>query len=350
MIYFAPVEDSLSGLICQVPADSLVIFRITVDSCFSTPALLQPRFETWNDGTRNIPDIPVQIQPTYNYLSPGMKHTMSVSLQLPENLPAGTVLRSNLRFSGFKDCLLPVELTLSEKDPSSVLFLEEREFTLPLTGSTPGNASAEDRRMTANIFFTDSVTSLLSGMEALEKIPSRWLVTEIILAIADNGRHLAEKEEMREIIRKLRRTIFYKNGSLVTAGSQILHWLSTTHSITSNLNALSGNQQSEQPRMLYNWEKWIFNLMHEDIEHDAAIKSDIQFEPPQPFEVLLKAIDNKPEKLFLYFIIGLMEISPRLKDVIRQLTNNIPDQEKTDPVDAGGSAADILSEDGSLQR
>lgn len=352
MIYFTPIEEPVPGISCCVPTGALVIFRITLESCFSAPTVLQPRLEVWNNGTEQIPNIPLQVEPLYNYLYPGMQHTISVSFQLPDTLPEATVLRSTLRFSGFKHCSLPIELTLvtKDKDNDNTLFLHERAFKLPLTGAVAASEAGEERRKSGNVFFTDSIMKLLTGMDALEKIPSRWMVTEMILTVADNGRRLAGNEALQDFVTKLQRTIFFKNGALVVAGSQILHWLSTGHGITSNLNALSGKQAADQERMLYNWEKWIINLVGEDIEHAAATKHDVQFEPPKPFEVLLSVIDNKPDKLFLYFILGVMEISPRLKAVIGQIVQRIPEERIVAQSEEKFPVSDVLSEEGSLQR
>jgi hypothetical protein len=180
-------------------------------------------------------------------------------------------------------------------------------------------------------------------------VPGKWLAAELILMLCVKGIQVTKQDENIELIKKLQSTKFFKNGVLIVSGSQIIHWIRVNNSISSGLQAIVGNKNNG---IINTWENLLLNLIENDIEKNKGLsgnQSEIEIQH-EDFGAVLEEIGNEPEKLFLYFLLGLMEVSPSINDVIRQVCAKVQESKIIKEREKKTNSKKVLNERGSLFR
>lgn len=346
MIYFQQIEEDEQKWSYSLPPGANVILHIGLTSALSAPLVVQPTVSKWTGSEKPL-EFVHRFDPVYTYLVPKAHRSLSLSFEVPKDVQPGDEIRARLKFASIKDCSIDIVVSVTSPidDSSFQLFERNEEIQLPLeTGSSNEGAKEEPT------FTNESLMNLMKGIEGFELLPSRWLVAEIILSLCESGYEIAQEPEKQEMIRNLQRTIFFKNGTMIVAGSQMINWLSISTSISSSLRSLTGQSGKGSGRMMQHWEKWLLNMIQADIENMESKGVEVEIDERPSFDVILSKIGGAPDRLFLYFILGVMEISPRIKSVLNQVCQGVPVGEAMDDEDPTQMFADILNEKGSLQR
>ena len=150
------------------------------------------------------------------------------------------------------------------------------------------------------------------------------------------------------LITDLQRTQFFKNGVLVVAGSQLIYWIRINLSLSSSLQLATGSAQTLG--MLQKWEEWFLNLIDKNIEAPDYELANVLFPQEDNQEAVLEKIGSEPENWFLFLVLGLIEISPRLNSIINQIVDKVPKQPVKKPARKGLTQKKVLKEKGSLKR
>ena len=328
-----------------VPLQSIVVLRITMRSAFVAPAVIQPRMDDWvNDSNADILPVHYNIMPAYIYLSPDSSTAITITLQIPVVVKDQDVIRSSIHFSGFQSCTVPIKITLEETNEVADKIYEHKiDLTLPMSDHKKGS------KHTNGVVKPQQVAKVLAGMAALEVLPSKWLVSELVLAMLEKGLIAAEKEENKIFINKLTRTRLFKNGVLVISGSHFIHWTMIGLSVSSGLQGAMGKKE-ENSGMLRIWEQWLLNLAGDDIEAADYESIDTEFPAGNNYEAIVKKIGMEPEKWLLYIVLGLMQVSPRLHTIITQICAQVRDIKPKQSSTKRRKTKKVLNEKGSLQR
>lgn len=352
MITISPVEELPRSFSFSVSPGSLLILRFHITSNFMAPAIIQPKIEEWVNNEGQIISLPTEVNPLYNYLSPRKESTITVTLHIPKSLNPDTEIRTIISFSGYDQCAFDMILRIEAARKGSGPSIEHAiHLTVPPKAPQKINATSENTKETTSetIFTSEYVVKLIAGLTGLEVLPAKWLVSEIILLLCSKGKKSISQGMYNTVIPKLKKTLFFKNASLIVASSQLIQWLKLNASISSGLQAVLGKNEGESLRILKIWEKWLFSLIPKDIEKNIQKDPLLEISSDDNFDAVLEDIGYEPDKFFLYLILGLMQISPRIHEVIVQVSDRIPDspQEHTDP---SHTQNDVLSEKGSLSR
>jgi len=342
MIRFTPIDDTINEISFSLPLKSMLVLRVLLKSNFLAPAVIQPTLNNWiaNDGS--IYPAQYKILPSHVYMSPGAEISITISVQIPEDVEEGSVIHSMIQFSGFKNSSVRIKLNVNGNNVQDHISEHALELTIPMS-------HANERQHDDHVFFRSEQTAKIIGsLTGLEILPAKWLVAELVLAVCERGLHAAEQKETQVFIEKLRRTQFFKNGVLVTASSQFVHWIMISLSISSGLQAVSGSKLKTS-RMLYSWEDWLFNLVDKDIEIPGHA-DNLQYKSEYTNEVIIEKLGMEPERWFLFLLLGLMQVSPRINSVIKQVADKVPDAQPQTEKKTNNRVKKVLKEKGSLQR
>ena len=352
MIYFQQIEQIDDLISYNVPANSLLVIRMLMRNKFDGPTIIEPKWDHWSEGERKLP-LGHQTSPTYVYVNQSDDCLITFSMQLPKGLKPGITIRNTLRFSNVDRCSLRFEITITHSGGESTGHLYEAriERSLPLNGSAVSIHQNEASKSEAT-YFTESILQLLNGFSGLEKLPSSWLVAEIILTLLESGSKRANSRNSDALIKKIKRTIFFKNGVLMTSGAQVINWLSISQQITSALRSVFGKSEdhTSSGRILLHWERYLLNLIADDVENPERLRAQMFMNRSNGFESILGEIDGKAEQFFLYFILGLMQISPRINDIIIEICEGLAEDKKEIAAPGVTISSDIINEKGSLKR
>lgn len=321
----------------QARSGETLIVRLLVRSQLLAPAMVAPELDAWvlDDGRPIAAES--RAAPAHAYLAQGQEASITLTTRVPAGLSDGTLMRSGLRIPGLEDRALPLEVRIAndrQRIPEYHL-----SVSLPLSGSE----SAPD----ADVPGSKAIYTLVAGLAGAEVIPARWLVAELLLMVCEIGADFAATEEGSALLDKLARLRFFKNGVLAFRGAHLHTWIMVGTTVSSGLHATLGGQATHG-RILYTWEKWLFDLVDTDIE-SASAGGESRLPPPRPTKAALERLGNRAEDWFGYLLLGLYRKSERAKAVLDALAANAPE-----PVEKRSSevptADDVLNEDGSVQR
>ncbi|MGB5661535.1 MAG: hypothetical protein WBO54_18850 [Thermoanaerobaculia bacterium] len=318
-------------------AGEFLVIRLAITSRMVAPAVIRPRMEPWVLPSGDLVEVQASMAPAYVYIAPSQEARITLSAQVPGGIAAGEILRGGLSFPGAEDDPLPILLEITEGESTD----HSIHLTLPLS---PYEASENGHLDPAG---AKAVSTLLAGLAGMEVIPARWIVAELLLTICEVGVEKARTEEGAEILARLSRLRFYKNGVLAFRGTHLPNWVMIGVTVSSGLHSALGGRDVGG-RMLYTWEKWLFDLIDIDIENFADDGPQVLLPPPE-LDRSLAELGNEAEMWFGYLLLGLMEISPRIRAVLASLAEEAPaavaDQADDDP-----EISDVLGEEGSIQR
>lgn len=343
MINFFPLNDPRQSLYYQVPLNAILVFRIRLKSAFIAPAVIQPFIDDWVNNSGDIIPVQHKILPGYLYLAPGKTESITITLKMPVMLVAGDTIFSTIHFSGFKDCSSAININFTEAGAVEDQILERHiEIVLPQTAGSSGENGH-------SAFQVRELNKVIGGMAALEVIPAKWLVAELVLVLIEKGFNAANTPAYAGLSGKLMQTRLYKNGVLILSGSQFIHWVMFGLSVSSGVQAVMGREK-EAARMLYTWEQWLLGLADADIEAPDYDAIGLQFPQERSYEAVLEKVGMEPEKWLLYLVLGLMEVSPRIHAIIKQVCEKMKPPRKTAATSSKKKVRKVTEEKGSLQR
>lgn len=325
----------------QAASNSLLILRVNLISNIIAPAVVQPSLEHWVSGNGTIYEADFSLEPAYCFLQTGGEAKLTFSIQMPKHLKKGNVLYGSLSIPSSETFTFPIEVEIVTRNPRT-----KKVYNHTATVAIPIKSLEEEA--SNNVLVSKSTIKLLAGLASLEVIPSKWIVSELVLSCCSIGYKFAITKNGSETLEKLSRTRFFKNGIMIFQGTQFVQWIKLALSISSGINAFTEGKPKEG-MLLQHWEEWLFNLVDQDVESPEFEYKEIEFPTPKDYKTVLGAMGSDSEKWFSYFILGLGRLSPRIETVLEQLMEKVEMPKPKKPVPKAKSKR-VLKEKGSILR
>jgi len=315
-----------------------LVFQLLIRNQLHEAVLLRPTLDDWLLNDREILPMVSRLEPTYVYLLPEYESTCQLTIPIPNYLPSGITMKTWLRFPGWLEDAIPIQLELLDttetRDRTPVI--HPLMVTFPPPRDSKENYLGTAEPSAAGIF------GLMSGLIDLDKIPARWLVAELLTRLCQHGINYAQTPQGNELVSQLSRTQFYRNGVYAFSSAQVPAWISSSLSMANTLLAAQIGQQ----HLLSIWEEWLFDLAQTDIEMENGGDRDCR---DVPLERLgdrgdggVPSILNtqNAEQWFAGLILGLAQVSPRLADCFQAIAtqdSTLPMIDQTIPAQASYS-------------
>ncbi|MFO7141480.1 hypothetical protein B9T16_07225 [Arthrospira sp. PCC 8006] len=309
------------------PGGELVL-RLSLHNNSGETLLVRPVLDNWLAENGDIFATINPVEPDYIYLGSGAgKATQTVRVKLPLELPPGQVIKSWLRFPGLLEepllIILNIQAEIAEKKP--------REYLVNI--SFPSRELADNKSSIYYDITTQNAWGLISALNDLDRIPSRWLVAELLVAISQKGEEYTGTPEGVKLFSQLRQTAFFSTVSTVLATAKVPDWISETLSMSGQV--LKGDRREQ--RLLYIWERWLLSLAESDVEAPETAKpivaplfvgcvrfGEFQSTPEHlisdaPFTEFVAKLGTDSDRWLGYFLLGLMSLSPRIASHIEAI-------------------------------
>jgi hypothetical protein len=287
----------------KVHPGEILLLRLSVHSQIAESWLFRPAIDDWVVDDGQIITMGSHIDPSFVQLSSGNKVNQTVTVFIPSLLQPGQFLKSWLRFPGLAEESIPIEAEIlspeQEKGKHQVVEVS-LEVTLPFNLEKNSLSSALDPT-TAGIF------DLMSGLMDLEKIPSRWLVAELLVILCQRGDEYVQTEVGSQLLNQIKTTRFFQNGVSVFASAQIPNWI--VNSLKS-VNTILGGES-----LLCVWEQWLFSLVGSDVQKIRETSVS-----PMLAEVISSKFGEAPDRWFAGIILGLAQSSPQILTTLHAIS------------------------------
>ena len=295
----------------QLPPNSTLVLRLSLRNQMNEAILLRPTLDDLVVNPELVVSIKQSLHPAYIYLFSGSDASQIITIPIPSQLSPGQRLKTWLRFPGIQEEAIAIDIEIIPVSQPQLQVLEfPLSVTFPISGETNASFSQTFDPTTAGIL------GLISGTIDLDKIPTRWLLAELLIVIAHKGAEYAQTLPGSRLLEQLKHTVFFKNGATALASAQIPGWLSESLAIA---NAMLGgsNQKPGKQRLLYIWERWLLSLADTDVEADE-ISSQI-FVPPFLAEEIVAELGQDSDRWFGDILLGLSVLSPRIAETLTKI-------------------------------
>lgn len=291
--------DNYTHLKIKVYPGSILVVNLLLYSQIGEALLFRPTLDDWIVENGNIISVSNSISPPYLYLDRESKLSQKITLSIPFLLQPGEIIKSWLRFPGIQEegiaIALEILLPEPEKDKSQVV-----EVSLPVT--LPFTSQEGNRLSNAVARTTDATFDLLSGLMDVDKIPSRWLVAEILVILCQKGEEYGQTEPGNELLNQLKLTRFFQNGVIAFRAAQIPNWIAD--SLKSENTILGGYS------LLYLWEQWLLKLVPSSVE--ATPKKGETSVPLLLAKSFILKLGGSADRWLAGILLGLAQISPQI--------------------------------------
>lgn len=284
---------------------STLVLPICVRNRTNEAMLLRPTLDDWMVGSDLVLSVSQSLDPPYIYLFSGRDASQRIKISIPFSLLPGQMLKTWLRFPGIQEEAIPIEIEIVPVSESLPQVLEFPLFvSFPVSGETNASFSNTFDPTRAGIL------GLISGAIELDKIPTDWLVAELLIVIAQKGEKYAKTLPGSRLLEQLKHTVFFKNGAIALASAQFPGWLSKSLGIA-DVFSESSSQAPGKQRLLDMWERWLLSLADTDVEANE-IGNQI-FVPPLLAEAVVAELGMMDvERWFGDILLGLAVLSPRI--------------------------------------
>ena len=303
--------ESFPDLKMKVYPGSTLVLQLLLHSQIAETLLFRPTLDDWIVDDGEILSLSNRIDPPYLYLVQENKVKQTITLSIPSLLQPGQILKSWLRFPGIQEEAILIQAEIlspePEKDKHQVVEVP-LPVTLPLTSQGGNSLSNTLDQTTAGSF------GLLSGLIDLDKIPSRWLVAELLVILCQRGEEYAKTEPGKQLLNQLKTTRFFHNGVIAFSSAQIPNWIADS---LKGANIILDGQS-----LLYLWEQWLLSLVPADIEADQK-KEELSV-PPFLAETFVSKLGGSADRWFAGLVLGLAVISPRIAAVAGAIATQSP--------------------------
>ncbi len=300
----------------KLQAGSTLMLPMSYRNRMNEAMLLRPTLDDWVVDSNLVVSTSQSLDPPYIYLFSGSDASQIMTISIPRDLSPGQTLKTWLRFPGIQEeaILMDIEIIpVSQPQPQVVDF--PLSITFPISGETNASFSHTFDPTTAGIL------GLISGVIDLDKIPTRWLVAELLIVIAQKGEEYARTLPGSRLLAKLKHTVFFKNGTVALTSAQLPSWLSESLAIA---NAILGGttQTPGKQRLLYIWERWLLSLADTDVEANE-IGNQI-FVPPFLAEAVVAELGMDADRWFGDILLGLAVLSPPIAKTLAAIAELAP--------------------------
>ncbi|MFP4120135.1 hypothetical protein [Coleofasciculus sp.] len=324
----------------QLHSGTDLVLQLLIRNQLQEAVLLRPTLDDWLLNSSEILPMVSRLEPPYVYLFPEYESTCQLTVPVPDYLPSGTSLKTWLRFPGWLEDAIPIQLEILEptETSNSTPVIHPLMVTFPPPRDSKENYLGTAEPSTAGIF------GLMSGLIDLDKIPARWLIAELLTRLCQHGTNYAQTPQGNELLTQLSRTQFFKNGVYAFSSAQVPAWITSSLSMANTILAA----QIGQRHLLSIWEEWLFDLAQTDIElgdgggrgvnselnkggfcSNVTINSDKKVPKPAPtnpvsYQRSEGSILNtqNPEQWFAGLILGLAQVSPRMANCFRAIATH----------------------------
>jgi len=320
-----------------------LVVQLLIRNQLHETVLLRPTLDDWLLNDSEILPIVSRLEPPYVYLFPEYESTCQLTIPIPDYLPSGTSLKTWLRFPGWLEDAIPIQLELLDTTETR----DRTPVIHPLMVTFPPPRDSKENYLGTAEPSTSGIFGLMSGLMDLDKIPARWLIAELLTRLCQHGTNYAQTPQGNELLSQLSRTQFFKNGVYAFSSAQVPAWIASSLSMANTILAA----QIGQRHLLSIWEEWLFDLAQTDIElgdggvhselnkggfcSNVTINSDKKVPKPAPtnpipYQRSEASILNtqNPEQWFAGLLLGLAQVSPRMANCFRAIAT----QESTIPV------------------
>lgn len=337
------------------PGSSLVI-NLLINSQIAENLLFRPTLDDWLIDNSKVISISSSISPPYLYVVQGSQVSQKITVSIPSILQNGQKIKSWLRFPAIQEEAIPIELEIgspeTEKDKNQAVevslqdtfptilqigqklkswlqfpAIQEKAISPQVTEkdknqiievSLPVNLPFPSRD--GNLFSnaldksTAVMFGLMSGLIDLDKIPSRWLVAELLVRLSKKGEEYAQTEPGRQLLNQIKPTSFFQNGVIAFASARIPNWIGD--SIKSE-NTILGGQS-----FLDIWEKWLLNLL--PAEQETLEKKRETSGSGYLAENYVAKLGGSADRWFAGILLGLAQISPLIAKKLQDIASKEP--------------------------
>lgn len=300
----------MNPLKLQLQPDSTVVLRISYRNPLNKAMLLRPTLDDWLvDGDLVVSTSP-SFDPSYIYLFSGSDASQIMTIPIPKDLSPCQTLKTWLRFPGIEEEAIPMDIEII---PVSLEQPQIVDLPLDVTFGVSGKTNASSHSVDPT---TAGILGLMSGIIDLDKIPTRFLVAELLIIIAHKGEEYARTLPGSSLLEQLKHTVFFKNGTIAFTQAQLLSWISESMAIANAI--LFGTTQTPQKQgLLYIWQQWLLSLIDTDVEAKEIGKQI--FVPPFELEAVVMELGMDAERWFGDILLGLAQLSPRIAQILRAI-------------------------------
>lgn len=304
----------------QLQPGSTLVLGMSFHNWMQEAILLRPTLDDWVVDNGNVIITASQrLEPPYIYLFSGGDGSETVTISIPGDVLPGQSLKTWLRFPGIQEKAIPIDVEIMP-----VVQPHPQVLEFPLAINFPVSGEANSGFSHTFDATTAGILGLISGVIDLDKIPTRWLVAELLIVIAQTGEEYAQSLPGSRLLEQLKHTIFYKNGTVAFSSAQLPGWISESLTIANTI--LGGTSQtSGTQRLLYIWEQWLLSLVGTDVEAEEVGKQI--FVPPFLAEAFVAKLGIDADRWFGSLLLGLSVLSPRIGKTlvaIAELATPIP--------------------------
>jgi len=328
---------ALPQVTLKIHSGTDLVLQLLIRNQLHEPVLLRPTLDDWVINNSEILPIVSRLEPTYVYLFPEYELTCQLTIPIPDYLPGGISLKTWLRFPGWLEDAIPIQLEILEPTETS----DRTPVIHPLMVTFPPPRDSRENYLGTAEPSTAGIFGLMSGLMDLDKIPARWLIAELLTRLCQHGHDYAQTPQGNELLTQLSRTQFFKNGVYAFSSAQVPAWIASSLSMANTILAA----QIGQRHLLSIWEEWLFDLAQTDIEMAGEAQAHrsqfvgagltdnvtqetdnltkpallreqgLTYQSPIPNPQSL----NSAEQWFAGLILGLAQVSPRLADCFRAI-------------------------------
>ncbi|MGC9526774.1 MAG: hypothetical protein ACP5D7_14675 [Limnospira sp.] len=283
------------------PGGELVL-KLSLQNRSGETLLGRPVLDDWiaEDGEMFSTMNPVD--PDYLYLgsSPAENVTQTLTVKLPSERRSRGVIKSWLRFPGLLEESVAIALDIDPKKSDIKTIEYPLQISFPIREFDPQNPTFSQDKI------TDIALGLTSALIDLDRIPSRWLVAELLVAVSQKGEERAGTEVGGQLLSRLRKTAFFRETSAALSAAKVPNWISETLSMSGQIL----NRDRREERLLYIWERWLLSLAESDVEAPETLKTVVA--PPFLAAEFAAKLGADCDRWLGYFLLGLAADSPRI--------------------------------------
>jgi len=343
MLTFTLINKSVEEIILTTSRNKIIVLRINIKSNFAAPAVIRPKLEDWIDTKGNIYLSDCNVSPTHIYLRENTSVQVNITIIPPQEITPSNIYFSSIIFSDYENCSINIKLEILKQSKFNDQIYEKRiEVTLP-----PENKHERSTVLGSNQFYYSQISDIVSMLNGLDVIPSKWLVSELILNMCESGFDISRKSKSQKLIKKLKQTKFFKNGTLLFSGAYIIDWVKNNLRYFSGLHSFIDSSSSKKA-LINIGENIILNLIDIDIERNKNIITEQRIRNDKNFEELFALLGNEAEEWFLYYILGLMHSSQKMNAIIRQICETVPNNKPLSRKTVTNKYKNVLKEKNSL--
>ena len=344
MIYFLPLDDPSGQYVFEISQGSALFINVNLTNNFATSILINAFLNLKTELHGNEQPI-AKVHSDPRYIRSKESTTVLFSFTIPVTINYFHTLTYIARFGDLPDCSILIIIQIKKDQYNYIPELNDKRIHLKLPVLENFTIYKNDLAIHTS-YYTKLLHKILEGQMRLEQLRSSQLFSELMLTVCEIGLRASTKKKLSLRIHRIKRSTFFKNGVLVSAGTQILNWLKDQQTMLRQPILLNGSRQSME--IFNTWETWFKELFRNRFESEELTVFNDTAKGGLSFDALFQQIDQRPDQFFLFFTLGLMEISPQVKKMILHACSGIENPDLEEKHITQQMFAHVINENGSL--